>query len=240
MDNPIYIALSRASGLRKEMQAVANNVANMSTTGFKREAVVFAETIRALPVEGGSVAMTEARVRRTDFSQGVLERTGGAFDMAIEGDGFFQVQTPDGPRLTRNGAFLRDAGGALVTADGYPVLGPGGAAVFAPPAAGEIVIGPDGGITADGRAVGAVSVVTVDDPAALRREGGVMFATDQPVRAAEDAAVFQGFLEGGNVSPVKEISRLVEVQRAYELGRNLLDREDQRLRSAIRQLAGSA
>ncbi len=238
MDNPVYIALSRAAGLRKELQAVANNVANMSTTGFKREAVVFAEMVRALPVEGGSISMTEARVRRTDFAQGALERTGGAFDLAIEGEGFFQVQTPGGLRLTRNGAFIRDAGGALVTADGYPVLGPGGAAVFAPPDARRIDIGADGALSADGRRVGAIGVVAVEDPAALRREDGVLFISDQPLRPAEGAQVFQGFLEAGNVSPVQEISRLVEVQRAYELGRNLLDREDQRLRSAIRQLGG--
>ncbi|MGM0585700.1 MAG: flagellar hook-basal body complex protein, partial [Pseudomonadota bacterium] len=232
------LALSRQTGLRKEMQAVANNIANMSTAGFKRESVIFAETLRALPVEGGSISMTEARVRRTDFAQGALERTGGTFDLAIEGEGFFRVQTPGGPRLTRNGAFTRDAQGALVTMDGYPVLDPGGAAVFAPPGATSIAIDADGAVSADGQPVSALAVVTPEDPADLRRESGVLFIADGPLRPAPEAGVLQGFLEGGNVSPVSEMTRMIEVQRAYELSRDLLDREDQRIRAAIRQLGG--
>lgn len=237
MDNPSYLALSRQSGLLKEMQIVANNVANMSTTGFRRQGVIFAEMIEALPVEGGSISMTEARSPRTDFTQGALQRTGGDFDVAIEGEGFFMVQTPQGPGLTRNGAFARDAAGALVTFDGYPVLDAGGAPVFAPPG-GRVVIATDGTLSVDGQPQAQLAVVTVPEPQMLTREGGVMFRADQPLTPATDFAVFQGFVETGNVNPVLELARMIEVQRAYELGQKMLDREDERIRAAIRQLGG--
>lgn len=236
MDNAVYLALSRIAGLQKEMQAVANNVANMSTSGFRRESVLFAEMIEALPVEGGSVSMTAARVRRTDMSGGALERTGGRLDLALEGEGFFMIETPLGPRLTRSGAFALDAAGVLVTREGHPVLDPGGAPVQLPPDPGAIEIARDGSISADGRLVGAVAVVVPEAGADLKREDGVRFVYDGPLIPGR-AAVFQGFVESSNVSPVAELSRLIEVQRAYELGRALLDREDERMRATLRALA---
>ncbi len=238
MDNITYLAIARQSGLLMEMQAVANNVANMSTNGFRREGVVFAELVKALPTEGGSISMAEARVRRTDFTQGALQKTDGPLDLAIEGEGFFMVQTPGGQRLTRSGAFMQDAAGALVTPDGYPLLDPGGAPIFVPPDAGRPVISADGVVSADGRPLGALAVVTVDDPRLMSREGATLFQTDQPVRPAE-GEVFQGYVEAGNVNPIEEMSRMVEVHRAYELGQKMLDREDERIRSAIRQLGGT-
>ena len=107
MDLAGYVALTRASGLAKELQSVANNIANLSTTGYRREGVIFAEMVQALPVEGGSVAMTAARARYFDELQGALEETGGTLDLAIEGEGYFMVMTPQGERLTRAGAFSR-------------------------------------------------------------------------------------------------------------------------------------
>ena len=129
MDTISYVVLTRQTGLRNELQVVANNIANMSTTGYRAEGVVFAEMVEALPAEGGSVAMTEARVRYTNALPGALTRTGGTFDMGIQGDGFFQIETPDGPRLSRNGAFATNAESELVTLDGYPVLDASGARV---------------------------------------------------------------------------------------------------------------
>ena len=103
MDLAVYVALTRQSGLAKELQSVANNIANLSTTGYRREGVIFAEEVQALPVEGGSVAMTEARARYTEELQGSLQETGGSYDLAIEGEGYFTVMTPAGQRLTRAG-----------------------------------------------------------------------------------------------------------------------------------------
>jgi flagellar basal-body rod protein FlgF len=236
MDNAGYVTLTRQSGLLKEMQAVANNLANMSTTGFQREATLFAEVIERLPVEGGSLSMADARVRATQFSQGGMMRTGAPFDMAIEGKGFFQIDTPDGLRLTRNGAFVRNAEGDLTTTDGNRVLDAGGAPIFLPPGAAKIEISSDGTVTADGNPVATIGLVSVVDEGSLRREGGVRFIPDGGVEEVFEATIHQGFLEGSSVSPVIEITRMIEVQRAYEAGQSLLEREDERIRGVVRTL----
>ena len=132
MDLAGYVALTRVSGLAKELQSVANNIANLSTTGYRREGVVFAEMVQALSAEGGSVAMTEARGRYTDELQGALVETGGTLDLAVEGDGYFTVMTAEGERLTRAGAFTRNADGTVVNMDGHPLLDEGGGEIVIP------------------------------------------------------------------------------------------------------------
>ncbi|MRX49246.1 flagellar hook-basal body complex protein [Paracoccus sp. S-4012] len=238
MDNAIYAGLTRQSGLLREMRVVANNVANASTTGFRREGVVFAEHLSATGAQGraGTLSMGLARGRVADLRQGALEATGGRFDLGIEGEGFFMLQTPDGPRLTRAGAFLSDAAGNLVNGDGHLVLDEGQAPIALPPGARAIAVGPDGTVSADGEPVGRVGVFTVPDPAALQHRGGTLFEATAAPQPAEDTRLRQGFLEGSNVDPVFEISRLIEVQRSYELGQSLLDREDERIRAVITAL----
>ena len=105
MDNAGYTALSRQSGLLREMQAVANNIANLSTTGFRREGLVFSEVIHAMENGAASLSMTRANTRDTRLDQGSLSQTNGTFDLAIEGDGFFLIETPSGNALSRAGAF---------------------------------------------------------------------------------------------------------------------------------------
>ncbi len=236
MDTAGYVALTRQSGLAKELQVVANNIANISTAGFRREGVVFAEMIEALPVEGGAVAMTAARVRQTDNTQGGLTQTGGTFDLAIEGDGFFMIETPQGNRLTRSGSFTPNQESELVTSDGYRVLDSGEAPIFVPPDAASIAVSPDGTMTADGLPLAQVGVFVPENELGLIREGGVLFRADDGVLVAENAQIAQGFLENSNVNPVVEIARMIEVQRSYELGQTFMDREDQRIRSVIRAL----
>lgn len=236
MDTPTYVAITRQSGLLKELQLTANNVANTATTGFRAEGLVFAEMVKALPVDGGSVAMTDARVRYTDFMQSELARTGGTFDLGIQGRGFFQIETPEGLRLTRAGAFLPDANNELVNSSGHRVMDLGGAPIFVPPDAREITIAEDGTIGADGEAVGQIGVFDVEDLATLRREGGTYFVADGPVEAVLAPSVFQGFIEQSNVSAIHAMARMVEIQRAYELGQKFLDREDERIRNVIRSL----
>lgn len=239
MDNPGYVTLSRQSGLLKNMQVIANNIANMSTTGFRREGALFAEMVENAAGPGGAMAETDARVRVTDFSQAALRRTGGDYDFAIEGDGFFLVETDEGQALTRSGAFIRNSDGSVVTAEGNRVLDEGGAPLFAPPEARSIAVATDGTLSADGQPVGRIGVVTVADLTALTRRGGNLFVTDQPLQPAPQAAVFQGFTEESNVNPVREMTRMIEVQRAYELGQNFLSAEDERIRQAVRVM-GSA
>ena len=167
MDNAIYAALTRQSGLMREMRTIANNIANANTTGFRAEGVVFSEYIRSTGPESPSLSMAAARVRETDFVQGALAVTGGTYDLAIEGEGFFLVATPEGERLTRAGSFTPNENGDLVTAEGWPVLDAGGAPVFVPTGAGNVAIAADGTISADGQPVGQIGLVMPVDPAEL-------------------------------------------------------------------------
>jgi flagellar basal-body rod protein FlgF len=236
MDNASYTALTRQSGLLREMQSLANNVANASTTGFRAEGILFAEHVKALGPGAPSLSMATADVRNTLMTQGTLAQTGGTFDLAIEGDGFFLVETPGGPRLTRAGAFGPDANGTLVTPDGYAVLDAGGAPVFVPQGLGPVGIGADGIISAGGQPVGQIGLVLLIDPTQMVREGSVMFDAQGGFEQAPEGRMLQGFLEGSNVNPILEISRMIEVQRAYELGQSFLDKEDERIRSVIQAI----
>ncbi|MEM7522251.1 MAG: flagellar hook-basal body complex protein [Pseudomonadota bacterium] len=238
MDNPGYVTLSRQSALLQDMRVVANNIANLSTTGFRREQAIFTEIVDRLDVDGGSTSQTAAKVRATDFSQGALRQTGGDFDFAIEGDGFFQVETPDGPALTRAGGFVRAANGELATMDGRRVLDEAGGPLFFPPGAREIVVATDGTISADGQPVGRIGVVEVADPASLTRQENGLFVTDEAPTPTADAAVFHGFVETSNVEPVRELTRMIEIQRAYEMGQSFLEQEDERMRQAVRIMGG--
>ena len=233
MDNGIYAALTRQSGLMREMRVVANNIANANTTGFRREGVIFAEHLTRLDRQGEGLSMADARGRLIDLRQAVLTQTNGSFDMAIEGEGFFMVETPEGNRLTRAGAFIPSAEGELMTADGYRLLDEGEAPILIPAGAGDVAIGADGTLSANGFPFGRVGLFVAPDDTDLTHQGGTVFAYQGEVQPAEQTSIRQGFLEDSNVDPVFEISRMIEVQRAYELGQSFLDREDQRIRSTI-------
>lgn len=229
-----YIGLARQSGLLREMQTVANNMANISTTGYRKEGIVFAEFIR--DTGGDSVSIADAHGRKTDATQGLLRATAGQFDFAIEGDGFFQIQTPDGLRLTRAGAFMPNAENLLVNPDGFMLLDSGAAPIFVPPDARGISLAPDGTLSADGVPLAEVAVVTPADIGGLVRGAGTLFEAKDGVVPVERPSVLQGYLEASNVNPVTEMARMIEIQRGYELGQKFLDREDERIRAVIRTL----
>ena len=216
----------------REMQVVANNIANAATVGYRQEGVIFSEYVQRVE-NAPSLSMGQGNVRQTVFDQGALQETGGTFDLAIEGDGFFLIATAEGERLTRAGGFSPHAVGDLVNFDGQPVLDVGGAPVFVPPDAASIVISPDGTISADGNLVGQIGVVMPIAPDDMVREGGVMFRADAGIEPAENARVMQGFVEASNVDPIGQIARMIEIQRAYEMGQNFLDSEDDRVRRAM-------
>jgi flagellar basal-body rod protein FlgF len=237
MDNAAYAVLTRQSGLLAELQAVANNIANAETTGFRAEGVIFSEYIAALGGDAPSLSMAAARVRETALTPGALARTGGTLDVAITGEGFFRVATPDGERLTRAGSFTQNANGDVVNAEGHALLDAGGAPLFVPPGAAQIGIAPDGTISADGVPVGQIGLFVPSDPSSLTRQSGVLFEAGSDLLPADGATVSQGFLEESNVDAVSQITRLIAVQRAYELGQGLLEREDSRIRNVIQTLS---
>ncbi|WP_199260826.1 flagellar hook-basal body complex protein [Paracoccus binzhouensis] len=237
MDNGIYVALTRQSGLMREMRTVANNIANANTTGFRREGVVFSEYMVPLDRRGETLAMANGRGRMIDLGAGGMTQTNGQFDMAIDGDGFLMVQTPQGNRLTRAGAFMTNAEGELVNPDGHQLLDDGQAPIVIPAGVRSVGIGTDGTVSADGNPVGRIGVFAAPEPAKLRHEAGTLFDPGGAVEPVEEPVLRQGFLEDSNVDPVLELSRMIEVQRAYELGQSFLDREDQRIRQTITSLS---
>lgn len=235
MDVTGYSTLSRQAGLMREMQVVANNIANASTTGFRREGLVFSEHVKRLQGDP-SVSMAHGNARHVDLTQGGISQTGGRYDFAIQGDGFFLIETPDGQRLTRAGSFGPNAEGELVTPDGHRLLDEGGASIFVPPDAREVSLARDGTLSADGVPVTRVGLWQPSDPLQLTHEGAALFNASGGFVPAESGLVLQGYVEESNVNPITEVSRMIEVQRAYEMGQGLLDREDDRVRLVIRTL----
>ncbi len=236
MDNAGYVSLNRQSGLLREMQSVANNIANASTTGFRREGMVFSEFVKDTGRGEPSLSMAALRAHYLDDTQGALKSTGGSFDFAIEGDGFFLIETPDGQQLTRAGAFTPNAEGDLVTLEGYRLLDAGGAPVFVPPDARNVALATDGTLSADGRPLALIGAWRPADPTSLQHQAGTRFAADAVEPVIEGVTLHQGFLEASNVNPIAEVARMIEVSRAYELGQKFLDNEDERIRSVTQTL----
>ena len=226
-----YVTLSRLSGLRREMDLVANNIANIGTQGYKSQGAVFSEFVADVP-DGRSLSMARATAWQMDMTDGVLSQTGGTFDLGIQGTGFFQIETPDGPRLTRAGSFTPSSAGELVNMDGLRLLDAGGAPVFVPPGARNIGIAQDGTISADGTPVGQIGLWQPVDPLTLTYAGGNLLAATE-LEPAVGGEIHQGFLEESNVQPVTEVARMITVQRAYEQGQSFLEAEDERLRNMI-------
>lgn len=236
MDNPVYVALNRQSGLLRELETIAGNIANMATDGYRREGLVFSEFVVDTGQGEASVSMAHASARATDLSQGPLAQTNGAFDFAIEGPGFFLLATPDGNRLTRSGAFSPSPEGMLVAPDGATLLDAGGSPVFVPPDVAKVALGADGTLSADGNPIAQIGLWEPGDPLAMTRTEGARFDPGGEVVPVEEARLVQGFVERSNVDPVTELARMIEVQRAYELGQSFLDREDERVRAAVRTI----
>jgi flagellar basal-body rod protein FlgF len=235
MDAAGYTTLTRQSGLMREMQTVANNIANISTTGFRREGVVFSEYVARMG-EDPSLSMASASARHVDLGQAGLSPTGGAFDFAIQGEGFFLIGTSQGERLTRAGSFTPSDAGELVTNEGHRLLDQGGTPIFVPPDAGAVALAQDGTLSAGGVPLARIGLWQPTDRNGLQHEGGTLFAAPAGVEPAEGGLILQGQLEESNVEPVSEIARMIEVQRAYELGQSFLDREDARVRGVIQTL----
>jgi flagellar basal-body rod protein FlgF len=232
METTGYTILTRQSGLMREMQVVANNIANISTAGFRREGVIFSEHVARAGADP-SLSMASAEGRLVDLTPGAMTQTGGTFDFAITGPGFFQIATPEGPRLTRAGAFGPDPAGTIVNRDGHALLDEGGAPVSVPPGAGLVSLGADGTLSADGLPFARIGLWTVAGDNPLQHEAGTRFVATGSLVPADGTQVRQGFLEDSNVDPVTEMARMIEVQRSYELGQTFLDREDGRLRGLI-------
>lgn len=241
MENALLIGLTRQMTLRRDLDVTANNIANMSTAGFKLERALFAEEEAARPAraaDGGRVAFVRDIGLARDFAPGALEHTGRTFDVALESDGFFAVDADGATRYTRDGRFALDAQGQLVTAAGAPVLSDTGTPITIPAVAASTTITPEGAVMVDGASVGRLQVVRFDNLAALDKAGDGTFATDAAASPVDQPDVRQGYVEKSNVNPIAEITRLIDVTRAYESVTKMLSTDEDLKRRAIDKLAG--
>jgi flagellar basal-body rod protein FlgF len=247
MDNTTYVGLSKQILLQRELDIVANNMANVDTTGFKVESLVNGTDDVSSPKTMGvtqpiKYAVDNGVIR--DFTQGSMRPTSGPLDMAIDGTGFFQVQTAAGVRYTRDGRFATNAQSQLVTQAGDAVLDGSGSPITINPQGGAPIIGRDGTITqmiagqSSAQVVGKVGVVTFDNLSALSKQGDGLYSltTNQPAQPAVNAKVEQGMLEGSNVQPIIQMTEMIRIQRAYETVAQMLTSTADLSTSAIQQL----
>jgi len=231
-----------ASGMLPEivrLDAVANNLANANTAGFKRNVVFSQEFTKAQQkamarqVDWETTLTTGVKI---DFSQGPISRTSSPLDFAIDGDGFFVISTPNGEMFTRNGNFVLSPEGKLVTADGYPVLSEAGDISVA---GNKFVVDRNGSITVDDKPIGVLQVVTFSQPPPLRRAAPGLFipiaGSASPTRA-EEFVIIQGSLEGANVNLISEMVGMIECYRHFETAQRTMQIQDESLGKAINQL----
>ena len=241
MENAAYAGLSRQMTLRRELDVVANNIANADTNGFKVEQLLVGtevgERARNAFIRPGVSFVLDNGVGR-DFSAGVLSQTSRSLDFAIEGDGaFFKVQDGNSEAYTRDGAFTMDPTGRLTTKQGQAVLGESGEIVL-DTTLGEISVGADGTITQDDQVVGRLQVVRFESLGALEKGGDGLYrnASNAVATEAPEAQIRQGMLEGSNVNPILEITNLIEIQRAYESVTRMIENTNDLSRRSVERL----
>lgn len=240
MDNTLYVGLSRQMTLRRELDIVANNMANADTTGFKAESLMLAEE----PGKPAQTAMAPKPAKfvldrglARDFGQGALNETGNSFDFAIEGDGFFKIQTAEGERYTRNGQFSVDDQGQITTQAGEVVLGEGGP-IAIDFKKGPVAVAQDGTVSQGLEIIGRLTAFRFDDKASLEKSGDNQFrnVSNLQPQAAPDAKVRQGMLEASNVKPIIEMTRLIEISRAYESVTRMMEQTNELTRRSVERL----
>lgn len=231
----LYTAASGMMAQVVRQETITNNLANSDTAGFKQDL-----TLLQTGMERDVMRIPQKRLQRRDligrmdlgvlvnqqhtsFAQGPLQETGQALDLAITGNGFFTVETPEGIRYTRNGAFNLDAERFLVTADGYRVLGALGPVQLPE---GEIQITREGQILVDGQTVDTLRIVDFADLQQLQKVGSSLWTTEQQ-ELAFNGQIHQGYLEGANVQPAEEMARMIAVLRLYETNQRVLQAHDQ-------------
>lgn len=242
MRDSTYSAMFGAMSAEHRMNTIANNLANVNTSGYKKDSLAFHDTfmrfahdsmIDAKPFLRDAemwprphvMARPRLAAQQTDFVQGHMEVTGNPLDFAIHGEGFFKVRTPQGDFYTRNGRFTVNAEGTLVNEDGYMVLAQGGPVQI--PQGAEVVVDGAGMFRTAAEELGRLDVVSVGDPTVLEKLGKNLYGVKPGKEAAEapvprETSVSQGYLEKSNVEVVEEMVNMIEVQRGFELYQKMI------------------
>lgn len=221
MNSGMYSALSGNIAAMKRMEIISNNLANVNTPGFKKDKMLFesmlAGAVNPPAVPQGSTADPILQKENVfiDYAQGPVAKTGNAFDLSIDGDGFFVVNTPEGQAYTRQGNFRLSADGTLVTVDGFPVMGQNGAIRVQ---GSQVEINAKGVVTVDGNRAGTVNVVDFPKPYNLNKAAGALFTPVDPQVTPQVAKVEirQGHLEGSNVESISEMVQMIETSRYFD------------------------
>ncbi len=247
MQNALLIGLSRQVALGRELDVVANNIANINTTGFKADGSLFEEYLSsAARTAGAGSRVSFVRDRGTwhDLSNGPTDQTGNPLNVAIDGKAFLAVQTPRGERYTRNGSFQINAQGELVTSEGYQVLGDAGP-IRLQPNDRQITISTDGtvsvreGVANTDSLRGKLRMVEFGDVRQMQKDGASTFKTadgSQPAPTTQ-SRIIQGALEKSNVQGVIEMTRMIEITRSYTQIATLLQQQHELSTSSITKLA---
>ena len=241
IENAQLIGLSRQMALQRQMDVLANNLANINSTGFKAEAILFEEYVmpvasdRSFPSGSQQLSYVQDWATMHDLAAGSMTQTGNPLDVALAGEGFLAVEAPEGTRYTRNGAMEINSDGVLVTQNGFPVLSDGGNPIVFGAGETDIAITAEGEITSSAGNKGSLAVVEFENPQELTRTGDTMFAGGTPL-AVSTTRVVQGALERSNVSGVGEMTEMIRVTRAYSSLADLMNKQDELRRSAIQRL----
>ena len=241
METTSLIAVSKQAVIRRSMSVIANNLANMNTTGFKGEKMMFVEHLVRSPggtkIGGDKLAFVRDVATVRDLSEGDFKKTGNPLDLAIHGDGFFVIGTPGGERYTRNGNFQIGSDGQLVTRKGDPVLSDGGAPFFLSPGDSQIDIDSGGTLSTENGELGKIAVVNFANRRDMRLIAEGLYSSRQQATPVEEANISQGMLEGSNVQPIVEMTRMIEVHRSYEGTKSFIQKEDERMKNMIKAYA---
>jgi flagellar basal-body rod protein FlgF len=235
MDTTTYVALSGQFARDQEMAVMANNIANMSSPGFKAERMMFSEYLAQTPA-GNAISYVTQAGNNHDMSQGPLSQTGNPLDVALNGDGWLAITTSNGTSYTRDGHFQLDAQGELITSNGNLLQGDGGAPIVVPPNSGTITIAPDGTVSTQQGTIGHIPVVAFANPQAMTAEANGLYNTTEAPQPVTNTQIMQGALEGSNIQPVLAITRLMNASREMTAAKNFSDAENTRLKTAIERL----
>lgn len=237
MDMQAPVGVSGQMALERRLETIASNVANAGTVGYKAEAVTFATVVSRTQPFSTSFAFDGGP--HVDVSAGGLKQTGNPLDVAIRGEGYLAIATPQGTAYTRDGRMQMLPTGDVVSLAGHPVLDAGGAPLTANPDGGPLTISADGAVRQNGRAIGALGLFTLDLSKGYGRYENASFVPSAPPVPVDDFSrngIVQGYVEESNVNPVLEMTRLIAVQRAFEAMSAGLEQRDQALRETIQGL----